>query len=87
MSTLIEDEDIQKKGVVYIVHHINAQVQQRSLGLTICVVKILFRIMPVKKMGTHLCTDSAAVRPLTTMALSLMKPSDRVRYRCHFGKK
>jgi hypothetical protein len=82
----MEDEEIQKKGVVYIIHHVNAPVRPTCFGAAIMVAKMLYRSMPVRNMGTHLCTDSPAVRPLTTAALNLMKASNRVRYRAHCGK-
>jgi hypothetical protein len=82
----MEDEEIQKKGVVYVIHHVNAPVRETCLGLVILGVKMLYRTMPVKNIGTHLCTDSAAARPLTTAALNIMKSSERVRYRAHCGK-
>eukprot|EP00980_Cylindrotheca_fusiformis_P022429 scaffold9290_cov107-Cylindrotheca_fusiformis.AAC.7 len=85
LSSLIEVESMQTKGVVYIIHHIEAEVRETCLGLAVFAANILYRIMPLKKVGTHLCTDSLEVRPLSTAILNLMKPSDRVRYRCHFG--
>jgi hypothetical protein len=31
----MEDEEIQKKGVVYVIHHVNAPVRETCLGLVI----------------------------------------------------
>lgn len=81
----MRDEEIQKKGLVYLIYHVDAKVQEACLSLVLQTTKLLFRTLPVKKMGTHLCTEGAAVRPLAAAALRLLSTSDRVRYRVHIG--
>jgi hypothetical protein len=80
----MEEENVQKRGVVLIVYYIDVTLGNREVVYKTVKLK---NATPVKIASIHICYNEPKLRPLLTLSLAVVTSYERVRYRAHFGKK
>jgi hypothetical protein len=85
MSTLMDDEDAQKKGVVAVVYSLGpSRMDENDLALTREGARIM-QTLPVRFASLHYCFDDAMLHPVVSLAKLVVGTSTRLRFRDHFG--
>lgn len=82
--SMMEEEDVQKRGVVCVFYHIDDDFQ-KDRNMVLKCAKVLNAI-PIKIASFHVCHDEPRLRPLVFLAMMVLGSYQRVRYRSHFGK-
>jgi hypothetical protein len=87
MSTLENDEELQKKGVVQVVNLYGKLEHQSKIVDLLWHAQHILKDWPFRHLGLHICYDQPALRALLDCAHVVSGKDLRVRERCHFGSK
>jgi hypothetical protein len=80
----MEEENVQKRGVVFIIYYVDVTLGNREVVYKTVNLK---NATPVKVASIHICYNKPKMRALLTLSLALVTSYERVRYRAHLGKK
>jgi hypothetical protein len=76
------DENVQKKGAVFVFYHVDVNNNDRRVIYATAKLK---NAIPVKIASIHLCYNEPKLRSIVEIALTVLGPHERVRYRAHYG--
>jgi hypothetical protein len=80
----VEDESVQKDGVVALVYNVGPQPNVDRVG--IWQGSKLLRSLPIRCNSLHYCYDNDSLRPLISMGMIVVGEQIRARVRPQFGK-
>jgi hypothetical protein len=79
----LEDEETQKAGIVMVGYNMGPnRIMDRKAAFSVQSVK---RHLPCRIGSIHYCYDDFRFRPMMTVAMLIMGPVNRVRFRAHYG--
>ncbi|CAJ1944447.1 unnamed protein product [Cylindrotheca closterium] len=81
MMVHLEDEEIQKKGVVSIVYLVGSQIDRQAAWAE----PRLMSIMPMRECAVHICYDNVLLSPIVALARFAVGTLTRLRMRTNFG--
>lgn len=88
MAALVEDEEIQRKGIVVVLYDYKVAGGMRRCNLLDSFMAF-GKSVPIAIQAYHFCTTGShsVIKPVLQMLQFAVGRHGRVRFRCHFGKK
>mmetsp|Transcript_3602 Transcript_3602/g.8225 ORF Transcript_3602/g.8225 Transcript_3602/m.8225 type:complete len:437 (+) Transcript_3602:64-1374(+) len=81
MMVYLEDEEIQKNGVVSIVYLVGSQIDRQAAWAE----PRLMSTMPMRECAVHICYDNVLISPIVALARFAVGTLTRLRMRTYFG--
>jgi hypothetical protein len=88
MSKLEDDEEAQKRGLVFVRYSVGVSNSQKVKMNLDYIVKSSFlpKALPLKASGYHFCYDNEILRSILGPIQMIMGQKYRIRFRAHCGK-
>jgi hypothetical protein len=82
---VLQDEEAQERGFVFLNYDVGPIVFNRDLNL-LKRLMVLSAALPVKIVSIHCCLSDALLRPIVAFACFIVQRKNRLRMRVHFGE-